>query len=31
MIEDSAIKKAWRLMVGDRRQFDKEGLEVDGG
>ena len=31
MIEDSAIKKAWRLTVGDRRQCDKEGFEVDGG
>ena len=30
MIEDSAIKKAWRLTVG-RRQCDKEGLEVNGG
>ena len=29
MIEDSTIKKVWRLTAGDRRQCDKEGFEVD--
>ena len=31
MIEDSAIKKAWRLPVDDRRQCNKEGVEAAGG
>ena len=31
MIEDSAIKKTWRLSVDHRRQFNKEDMEAAGG
>ena len=31
MVEDSAIKKAWRLPVVGRRQCNKEGAETAGG
>ena len=31
MIEDSAIKKAWRLPVDSIRQCNKEGLVAAGG
>ena len=31
MIEDSAIKKTWRLSVDHRRQCNKEDIEAVGG
>ena len=31
MVEDSIIKKAWRLSVDGRRQCYKEGMEDAGG
>ena len=31
MVEDSVIKKAWRLSVDGRRQYYKEGVEAEGG
>ena len=31
MVEDSAIKKAWRLPVNGRKQCDKEAVEGAGG
>ena len=31
MIEHSAIKKAWKLLVDDRTQCNKEGMEAAGG
>ena len=30
-VEDSAIQKAWGLLVDGRRQCDKEGIEDAGG
>ena len=31
MVEDSVIKKPWRLPVDGRRQCYKEGMEAAGG
>ena len=31
MVEDSIIKKAWRLPVDGRRQCYKEGIKAEGG
>ena len=31
MVEDSAIRNAWRLPVDGRKQSDKEGTEASIG
>ena len=31
MVEDRAIKKAWRLPLYGRRHCDKESLDAAGG